>query len=284
MRCCDRMNYSDIELRMTNDPTTQVLLPSPQVASAVRAYIVRDTCSADPHVNNFPATPFCTLTWYVAGTVFAGASACGSPLASAIVGGPITRPTQTYSASRVQAFTVVLYPDAFRKLTGVDPALLTDRFVTATAALPDWTDFFRRVAHAVDDSERLQCVEAQLLSAMSASHPASPVTPKEWFHRLAAGQDQKPVSQRHTERRIKGQTGQTLSTIRCTLRFEAALVRARELASQGNVDWSDLAAELGYSDQAHFCREFKRMSGATPSQLIEKHGDKEHFWIYRHWK
>ncbi len=269
---------------MTNDPTTQVLLPSTQLASAVRAYIARDTCSAAPHVNNFPATPFCTFTWYLTGTVFMGADACGSPLASAIIGGPITRPTQTYCASRVRAFTVVLYPDAFRTLTGLDPALMTDRFVTATTALPEWSDFFNKVAQAAGDRARIECVEVPLVSAMTASHPASPVTPAEWFHRLAMGQDQKPVSQRHTERRIKGQTGQTLSSIRCTLRFEAALVRARELAAQGNVNWSDLAAEFGYSDQAHFCREFKRMSGITPSQLIEKHGNEEHFWIYRHWK
>ncbi|HJU40524.1 MAG TPA: helix-turn-helix domain-containing protein, partial [Tahibacter sp.] len=36
------------------------------------------------------------------------------------------------------------------------------------------------------------------------------------------------------------------------------------LAAGDAVDWADLALELGYFDQAHFNRDFKRLVGRAP--------------------
>ena len=39
---------------------------------------------------------------------------------------------------------------------------------------------------------------------------------------------------------------------------------AARLASDEAIDGSDITLELGYADQAHFIRDFKRMIGTTP--------------------
>jgi AraC-like DNA-binding protein len=36
----------------------------------------------------------------------------------------------------------------------------------------------------------------------------------------------------------------------------------------GEIPWSGLAVELGWFDQAHLIRDFKRHTGVTPSQYV----------------
>jgi len=49
------------------------------------------------------------------------------------------------------------------------------------------------------------------------------------------------------------------------LRFRRALT---EIGSQKAVDFSVVAAECGYCDQAHMIRDFKDFSGLTPVELV----------------
>jgi AraC-like DNA-binding protein len=45
---------------------------------------------------------------------------------------------------------------------------------------------------------------------------------------------------------------------------------AEQLAAGGSVNQSALALRLGYSDQAHFVRDFKAMVGTTPAQYARR--------------
>ena len=51
----------------------------------------------------------------------------------------------------------------------------------------------------------------------------------------------------------------------CRYRFLEAAERA---VAADNLSWAGLAADLGYSDQAHLVRDFKRMLGVTPGQYV----------------
>jgi AraC-like DNA-binding protein len=50
---------------------------------------------------------------------------------------------------------------------------------------------------------------------------------------------------------------------------------AERLAGGKVVDWADLALDLGYADQAHFIRDFKRLVGRSPADYARRLGHGE---------
>ncbi|MEG1326780.1 MAG: AraC family transcriptional regulator, partial [Janthinobacterium sp.] len=77
--------------------------------------------------------------------------------------------------------------------------------------------------------------------------------------------------------------GQPMRTLRRMRRAEQSFLDAREAMLQGNASWSDIAAEGGYADQAHLCREVRAITGLTPTELARASRDDESYWIYRIW-
>jgi AraC-like DNA-binding protein len=64
--------------------------------------------------------------------------------------------------------------------------------------------------------------------------------------------------------------GVTPKTFARVMRTQSALARAdaARAAYPRGVDWSAIAYELGYYDQAHFIDEFKEMTGVTPGKWL----------------
>ncbi|MGQ0738345.1 MAG: DUF6597 domain-containing transcriptional factor [Bacteroidota bacterium] len=55
------------------------------------------------------------------------------------------------------------------------------------------------------------------------------------------------------------------------LKFQQAVLLLEK--NPGHINWSGLALDCGYYDQAHFINEFKRFSGFNPSAYMEARGD-----------
>ncbi|MYM25006.1 helix-turn-helix domain-containing protein [Duganella sp. FT135W] len=72
---------------------------------------------------------------------------------------------------------------------------------------------------------------------------------------------------RTLERKFKQSSGHTVKDVSGLMRFEQ--VRNR-LWHTPQVNLAALAQELGYTDQSHLSREFKRYSGATPAAFARK--------------
>jgi AraC-like DNA-binding protein len=69
-------------------------------------------------------------------------------------------------------------------------------------------------------------------------------------------------SERHLRRRVQAATGYGPKTLEQILRFRRSLEAAASAP-----DWSRIAAEQGYADQAHLSRQVRRWSGVTPRRL-----------------
>lgn len=72
------------------------------------------------------------------------------------------------------------------------------------------------------------------------------------------------VAERSLQRLVSGSTGRTPGYWRSLARLRRA---ARSLRGQTVLPWAELAAQHGYADQAHLCREFRRWFGCTPMQF-----------------
>ena len=73
--------------------------------------------------------------------------------------------------------------------------------------------------------------------------------------------EQARLSARQFRRRFKRVVGLSPREFRRLRRIRATLAQA---ALETTASWIDLAAEHGYADQAHLCREFQRSSGRSP--------------------
>ena len=69
-------------------------------------------------------------------------------------------------------------------------------------------------------------------------------------------------SHRHMTARFRRETGIAPVTAARMLRFR----RVRRLADAGVEGWAGIAAAAGFADQAHMVREFRRLSGETPTE------------------
>lgn len=73
------------------------------------------------------------------------------------------------------------------------------------------------------------------------------------------------MSHGYLDRQFSEQVGLSPRTL-------ARILRMRRLLDvidvYGSVGWADKAAELGWFDQAHLIRDFKRHTGVTPSEYL----------------
>ena len=90
-------------------------------------------------------------------------------------------------------------------------------------------------------------------------------------------------SLRQSERRIKQWTGWSLRKLQGSVRGEAAFFAVMEAMLEDQLDWAQIALDNGFSDQSHFIRETRRITGFSPEALRHGFIHEEAFWVYRAW-
>jgi AraC-like DNA-binding protein len=153
----------------------------------------------------------------------------------------------------------------------------------------DWQGLANDVVAAGDDAQRIQRIESFLLPLWQAARPPTlPLAPHyltDWVRSLAmrCAVSSTGKSLRQIERRVKQWTGQTQRQLLRMARGEETYVHVRALRERGDLVWSDVATEKGFSDQSHLCREFRKLTGLQPETVLGNLESDERLWIYRAW-
>lgn len=272
----------------------------PALADCVSGMLVRDTrgCALDQtqRFNFWPAEWCCVVGWRVLGEghlidqldhmerPWTGAKLPGRFFAL-----PRISPVVTWNPGEVYYIWISFYPDALSAMTGIDLSSFTGRAVLPEEALPQplldaFDNFFDSVRHE-GPKRGFSVLEDKIELLWAGRRPAGTgprrcaERSKSIVHRaMMTGSGR---STRQIARRIKSWTGVTERDLEGFARMEQLSVKWIEAARKGNVDWAALAAEAGFTDQAHMIRRWQKHTGFTPKQAQDGARCNEAFWFYR---
>lgn len=140
-------------------------------------------------------------------------------------------------------------------LIGAEAVRLSERMQQA----PDWPARFdlmdRFLLSRIDEGRPMAPDVAWALRALERSHGA---------RSIGALTRALGCSRKHLIQRFHAQVGLSPKAVSGILRFARAVDGIAGGDEQG---WADLALSCGYSDQAHFSRDFRRYAGRTPTEF-----------------
>lgn len=167
-------------------------------------------------------------------------------------------------------------PGGFRPFLGTTVRSITDRSVPAAEVFGlAVTEAGAALAAGAEPRRVSRALDLALTALVpEATQPSEEVTT--WAERIVAEPGvtrvehvaaEVGISVRHLERRFRDAVGVPPKWVirRARLHEAAERVRSGEV-----VRWSDVAAELGFADQSHLIREFRRAYGITPEAYARR--------------
>lgn len=185
-------------------------------------------------------------------------------------------PVLTETAGAQSGLHVNLTPLGARRLLGLPMSELANRVVgleevfgprgaALAAALRDMDDWPRRFA-LIDETVARRLMETEHVHGLAATawHRLQQTAGRITVAQLASELD---CSRKHLSAVFRDQLGLTPKRLSRVLRFRHAI----DLYDRGIcTGWADIAYASGYTDQAHFVREFQHFSGATPTEFLRR--------------
>lgn len=187
--------------------------------------------------------------------------------------GPHDGPIVNEPTGETHAVGVVATAVGAQPVFGIQPAVLRGRVVE----LGEWWEPTRRLRDALvdlaDPEEKLDTLEQALVDHLKPSPPgldrveeAVALLESDPTRSIASVADRVGISHAHLVREFTAIVGLTPRALSRLLRLRRLL---EGIEVRGEVGWASLAVELGWYDQAHLIRDFKRHTGATPTQYLE---------------
>ena len=186
--------------------------------------------------------------------------------------GPHDRPIVNEPRGETYCVGIVTTPTGCRPVLGLAPASLRGRIVDLVRAWPRAADLRRALLDCGTAAAALDVVEATLGTPEPFDRHA--IGRCEVAVRNLVEEPNRPVSDiaaalglshGYLDRLFTDQVGLSPRTLARILRVRRLL---EDIDVHGMVAWADKATELGWFDQAHLIRDFKRHTGVTPSQYV----------------
>ena len=196
-------------------------------------------------------------------------------IAEAVLAGPHDRADLKDITRMGGSVGALLHPGAVRALFGVAEPALLNRHVPLAELWPDDTaELVRRLNATTSPREQIAHLEALLLAHLRPAHGLHPQVALA-LPQLAQGRriDELVRASGYSHRRFatlfRQATGMGPKRYACLRRFADALPAAGQ-----PVRWADLALDAGYSDQAHFVRDFHGFARLPPQAYRQatRHG------------
>ncbi|WP_104524171.1 AraC family transcriptional regulator [Blastococcus atacamensis] len=191
------------------------------------------------------------------------------------LGGLHTRPARIVHPGRQAGVQLSLTPAGARALLGVPAGTLA----SLDCPLEDLLgrrgrEMVERMRAAPDWPARFAALEAVLLLELHDDEPV-PEVAEAWRLTTSAG-GRLPVAEvaarvgwsvRHLEQRFRSETGLRPKEAARVVRFDRARRNLAARATTGRrIDLAGLAADGGFTDQAHLTREWRAFSGLSPTR------------------
>ena len=199
------------------------------------------------------------------------------PLPSPFMMGLLNQPAVFYAKNRLEIIAIRCFPWTVFDLLGLQPGKDGVRIFEHPIARLQFT--LSKLVHAGKINDAVARVKQYFLDKWPGVDPDSPRDDSLLFKAGIAMRGSNgtiPVSQvaaaahatvRTLERNFKSAAGYSVKDVSGLMRFDQV---RNHLWLNPDSNLAGLAHELGYADQSHLSREFKRYSGATPAAFARK--------------
>lgn len=177
-----------------------------------------------------------------------------------------------------RVFGIKFRPGGFRPFLGRPVSTIANRSVRIGDVFGADGDAYEREVLACDDVERCVALATRLVDAHRPAPDPGVARIAAIVDEIAANRELTTaerlaahcgVGLRALQRRFGDYVGASPKWVINRYRLHEAIER---LAAGAAVDWTQLALDLGYFDQSHFNRDFKKLVGRSPGEFARAEG------------
>ncbi len=198
-------------------------------------------------------------------------------LPSSFVAGMYEVPVSWKAVGGSRLFGIRITAESLLELFRVPASVLFNDFTEISSFLGKGAnEFTAQIREAAGTGERIRIAEAFLLGYLrDRQHERNYVLEATRLIRQSAGNisldelsGQLYVSTRQLQRSFKDTIGTSPKTYMRIIRFATAYDYVQQ--QRDSLNWANLSYHFGYSDQAHFIRDFKQFCGKAPTIMSDE--------------